>query len=435
MRLAFLLVLGLLGTAAWMFLANAAPCYERPSTETGVWIEGKGGNYTLYRNGQPFLIKGASGHGHFRELAQAGGNTLRVYDTLALGQQLDSAQRYGLALIVDLSIPHSRFANFYEDEAKTGALQDALLRTVREHKDHPALLYWNLGNEVDFPLEPGNRAFYTFYNSMLRQLKALDTQHPFSTAMTTFQRRYLLAVNFRTRDLDMLGFNAFGQIKNLESRLENAAWFWRGPYLLTEWGVNGYWENGFSSWRAPLELTSAYKIFQVSEQYQQAMPHGNPRFLGSCFFYWGSHHEYTPTWFGVFDQSGSATPLYATLAALWQGEQVPLPPLPIEGVSVNGQYPNADAFATPGQEMRAELTFYQPQDSTLSISWELRPEDWYSGHWPYGPENEAVFSLERNHRTIRFVAPTVEGPYRLYAKVTDAQGVVSTASSPFYLVH
>jgi hypothetical protein len=431
-----LLALCVAGALLWWFTEQAAPAYRPPSPETGVWLEGKNGQYTLKKEGQPFFIKGASGHGHYRELAQAGANTLRVYDTVGLGAVLDSAYSHGLMVIADLPIPASQHQDFYRDTAKTAALKLALFGVVAQHQQHPALLLWNFGNEVNFGLEPGRRAFYRFYNQTLADLKGLDPHHPFSSSLTTYRRRELLGTRLRVRGLDMLGFNSFGQIINQERNLKRFAWVWKGPYLLTEWGVNGYWESGFTSWRAPLELSSPYKCFQVAEHYQRNMPHGDPRFLGHCFFYWGTHHESTPTWFGAFDAAGRETPLYAALAALWQGDSVPLPSIPLEGVSINGIYPNKDVFAKPGQPMYAQIALYEGRDSAFTVRWELRPEDWYSARWPYGPESRPLNWEAEPFRQqgVKFSAPEREGPYRLYAYLSDRHGLTLTANSPLYVV-
>jgi len=402
----------------------------------GVWVAGKKGQYLLIREGQPFRIQGASGQGHYRELSAAGGNTLRVYDTLGLGAVLDSAHQYGLAVIADLPIPASHFNDFYQDTAQTAALRRDLLGVIAQHKSHPALLLWNFGNEVNFGFEPGRRAFYRFFNQTLSELQDLDAFHPFCTSLTTYRRRELLAARLRTSGLDMLGFNSFGQISNQERNLKRFDWVWKGPYVLTEWGVNGYWENGFTAWRAPLELSSSYKCFQVAEHYKHNMPHQDPRFLGSCFFYWGTRHESTATWFGVFDARGVQTPLYATLAALWRSEPVPIPPVALEGVSINGVYPNGDVFARPGQDLYADVMLYEGKDSSFAVRWELRPEDWYSPRWPFGPASHTMHLQGQpfNRQGIHFTAPAEEGPFRLYAYISDANGLISTANSPFYII-
>ena len=81
-------------------------------------------SFQLYRNGKPFYIKGASGISHFEELANTGGNTIRVYDTLNLSEVLDKAEKNGLAVIVDIPLPkYDEQFPAYNDKKKNDELK------------------------------------------------------------------------------------------------------------------------------------------------------------------------------------------------------------------------------------------------------------------------------------------------------------------------
>jgi hypothetical protein len=53
-----------------------------------VCIKTQNGKYTLYRNGQPFFIKGVAGFTNLKRLKEAGGNTIRVWDTTKFGENI-----------------------------------------------------------------------------------------------------------------------------------------------------------------------------------------------------------------------------------------------------------------------------------------------------------------------------------------------------------
>lgn len=54
-------------------------CLSSPAPRKGkVYISKQGGQYLLYREGQPFTIKGAAGFENLRELHAVGGNTIRT---------------------------------------------------------------------------------------------------------------------------------------------------------------------------------------------------------------------------------------------------------------------------------------------------------------------------------------------------------------------
>jgi beta-galactosidase/beta-glucuronidase len=78
-----------------------------------------------------------------------------------LKDKLDEAHRYDLAVIVDIYIPtYSTSHNLYEDEDDNMLLKQKVRDLVYQHKDHPALLIWNLGNEVNYPLVFRQERFY-----------------------------------------------------------------------------------------------------------------------------------------------------------------------------------------------------------------------------------------------------------------------------------
>ena len=58
-----------------------------------VFIKKTDQGFQLYRNGSPFFIQGASGNSHLKELADIGGNTLRVYDTINITNILNEAPK------------------------------------------------------------------------------------------------------------------------------------------------------------------------------------------------------------------------------------------------------------------------------------------------------------------------------------------------------
>ena len=73
-------------------------------------------SFQLIRNGKPFYIKGASGKSYIKELSEAGGNTLRLYDTINLQKILDEATKYNIAVIVDIPLPRfNNYVNFYRN--------------------------------------------------------------------------------------------------------------------------------------------------------------------------------------------------------------------------------------------------------------------------------------------------------------------------------
>jgi hypothetical protein len=399
-----------------------------------VYIEKEGGKYILYRNGQPFVVKGASGYTHLEKLREVGGNTIRTWDTVNLGAILDEAQRNNLAVIAGLSMPVSAYLDyFYKDTAKVAAQYLAFEKTVRQYKDHPALLMWCLGNELNFTWKPGYGAFYKAYNRLLDMIHATDPNHPVTSTMPNFNIVQTMMIKWKVHDLDLISFNTFGKLKLLNSQLKRYAWCWNGPFLITEWGAYGPWESDLTNWDAPIESTSTKKAEHYRELYRQ-LPESNPRFLGALVFYWGQKQETTPTWFSMFDEEDAATEAVSAIQYLWTGKWPAHRPPQIIYMLLNSKGATDNIVVPAGELQTAELLLKERQTDTLTIHWQIQQEHWF-GELQKPPLTMLDTVLPADDKLkILFKAPLKEGPYRIYAKVLDGHGNFSTANTPFYVV-
>ena len=116
--------------------------------------------YQLIRNGSPFYINGASGDSRFKELSDFGGNTIQLYDTVNLQSNLDEALKNDLAVVVNIPIPKYSYEYPMTKEERINLKRKVKL-LVEKHKNHEALLIWNLGNEI-YPHVLKGRDFLSF---------------------------------------------------------------------------------------------------------------------------------------------------------------------------------------------------------------------------------------------------------------------------------
>ena len=111
-----------------------------------------GDAYQLRREGQPYFIRGAGGDEKlWGKLAASGGNSVRLWGDDRLGEQLDLARREGLTVTAGIWLPQIRQGFDYTDAQAVAGLREHVRRTVLRYKDHPALLLWALGNEMEDP--------------------------------------------------------------------------------------------------------------------------------------------------------------------------------------------------------------------------------------------------------------------------------------------
>ena len=112
------------------------------------------GKYQLLVNNEPFYIKGAGlEFGNIQALAKHSGNSFRTWRTENGDQSgkevLDEAHKYGLKVTMGIEVARERHGFDYNDEAAVKAQKDRIKKEVLTLKDHPALLIWAIGNELN----------------------------------------------------------------------------------------------------------------------------------------------------------------------------------------------------------------------------------------------------------------------------------------------
>jgi hypothetical protein len=411
---------------------------EKPKRNGAVRIVFRDGKYMLYRNGKPFMIKGASGNTNLKDLAEAGGNTIRVWDTTNLKSILDSAQSHHLAVVVGLPMPDNSFSNdFYDNGTAVNRHYKKVAMVVNRYKHHPALLCWCLGNELAFPYKPKYNTFYQSFNKIVDMIHHDDPDHPVTTTIMTFQKKNIINITLRTH-IDFISFNIFGAIHTLRKDLENFAWFWKGPFLITEWGIEGPWnKEEENAWGAYVENSSLKKAEQYLDIYKRYMPVDNSRFLGSMVFYWGQKQELTPTWFSFFDENGARTEAVNTMKYIWTGKQPATHAPPVKFMLINDKGGRDNLLFKPGAEAWGKLYLYGNDTANLTYKWELQKEDWYKVNGLFNNQKATAVknAIVANLGTsAKFKAPEKEGPYRLFVYAYNKQGYFATCNIPFYVV-
>lgn len=414
-------------------------CCSTPSEfyeEKTVYVAKTTEGFTLMRNSLPFKIKGAAGSpDHIESLAQAGANTIRVYDTTDLKTVLDKALAHNLAVAVDIPMANYQ-STFYQSQANRDSAFIRIKKLVEGHKDHPALLFWMLGNELQFPtdyfLNSRQLSFIAFFNTLLKQIHELDPNHPVSTSIASISKKRIFSIQRRSPNLDFISINIFGQIHEMDSQISKLSLFWDGPFLISEWGAEGPWINRKTNWNSTIELTDGEKAKEIEKVYTQYLDAYPSRNLGDLVFYWGEKQETTHTWFSLLDSQGRKSNMANSVAQYFQGPNTMLnrPPL-IENMLLNSQKSWSDIIIEPNTICKAKVE-YKASDS-LDIHWEIVKEGWNvePGKKEIKP---TTYALTKGLEKITFKAPENEGPYRLFVYLYDTNQNFTTANIPFYVL-
>lgn len=386
------------------------------------------GTFALLRGGAPFFIKGGGGSEHLETLRRLGGNSIRTWGADDLDATLDHAGALGLTVAVGNWLGHPRHGFRYDDASAVRKQFDAVKAVIRRHKDHPAVLVWGVGNEMEG--DGRDPKVWKAINDIAKMAHAEDPNHPTMTVIAELGENDVKVRMFREHcpDVDILGVNSYGGAATVGDRL--AKLHFDRPFVLTEFGPQGFWEGPRTSWKAAVEPLPSAK----AETYRQAMTRGvagNPgRCLGSYAFLWGHKQEVTPTWFSLFLPSGETTEAVDVLAESWAGKPPANRAPRLTACTLDG----SNSPMAPGAEHKASVTVTDPDGHPLAIRWEVRAES--SSHHE-GGDREAeppavagvVVAAEGTHLTMR--APEAPGPYRLFVFAYDGHGAAATANIPF----
>ena len=425
----------LVGTILLIIFASCNNADDSNLPKPTVYIEKTDDGYKLIRNGEAFYMYGGAAHGSYlEELKEAGANTARIYDTINLTETLNKAESLGLAVVVDIPMP--KFNNavmYYEDDALFTLVKGNVERVVKKHKNHPALLYWNLGNELYYPYFYTQTIFFERFNILIDLIHQLDPNHPVSTVTIGANKLRVLSINRKSPQLDFISFNSFGTLSKFAKKLKPISPIWDGPHVITEWGVNGPWEAQLTQWHAPVEETSTKKAEQIRERYHDfIVPLKSNNSLGSFVFYWGQKNEITPTWYSLFNEDHKKTQPIFELMKIWKKDPNVIFRGPeVDYIMLNGKGALDNIILEPGVAAEVEIFLPEKKQKNLEYQWEIRHESWYNFH-----ESILVDSIDftiTGEKAI-FNAPVKEGPYRAFLYISNGSDYIATANIPFYVL-
>lgn len=416
--------------------ALAAPAAAAPK-EVRV-VEDPSGAHVLQVAGAPFRIRGAGlQDGDQEALAARGANSFRTWhtaeDPAAVRGMLDRAERNGLMVAMGLHVGKERHGFDFDDAAAIEAQQARLLAQVRAYKDHPAVLMWVVGNELN--LESRDPRVWDVVESLAAAIQAEDPHHPVMTPLAGFDTALAEQLRTRAPSLDLIGIQMYGDIGELPRKLEAAQW--RGPYVVTEWGPTGHWESPETRWGAAIEDTASRKAELLVERYARVIEADAAQGLGSYVFLWGQKQERTPTWYGLFLASGESTPGVDAMQKLWTGAWPANRAPQISPLRLDGRAATDSVVLSPGATCLARVEAIDPDGDPLVYSWVVREE---SRATSIGGDPETLppeIELRRADGAVQgelsFEAPLRPGAYRLFVDVRDGQGHAAYANFPFHV--
>lgn len=412
---------------------------QRPAVVEIRQVDGK---YHLFKNGDPFYIHGAGlEFGNIEDLASHGANSFRTWRT-DNGQDtgmevLDRADANGLMVTMGIEIARERsgsgrgiFEFNYSDSVAVAAQLERVREEVMLYKDHPALLMWGIGNELN--LGSTNPLVWAAVNDISKMIHAVDGNHPTLTMLAGIYPQLILDIKTRAPDLDLLGIQMYADIINLPRYLKESGW--DGPYVVTEWGATGHWEVQTTPWGVPIENNSTVKADWYDQRYEAVIAPDTIQCIGSYVFLWGQKQERTSTWYGMFMPDGEKTAAVDVMEHKWTGSWPSNLSPRVDSFTLNDLDASAGIELSPRASATSLVIASDPDGDPLTYHWSVRPEATEVGH---GGDDEAEPPLipdlfvTMNDAEVTFHAPSEQGAYRLFVHITDGQGSAAHANIPF----
>lgn len=442
------ILIGAIILSSIAFFSYASPQEDATSHVTKhVILENVDGKYSLYVNGELFYIKGAGLDFNekgisFKALSDAGGNAFRTWRTKDAECELDSAAKYDLLVAMGLDIEKELHGFDYNDTVAVAHQLEVMKKRVLKYKDHPNLLCWVAGNELNLLLDENqnvvkevNPKVYDALSELVDFIHEVDINHPVTFTTAGMNASHVSVALERVPQIDFISYQVYGDLVNLQEHIEMSGI--DKPYIVSEYGPVGHWEVPATEWGREIEQNTTVRAKGMDLRITKGINADTTHCLGSFVFIWGQKQERTPTWYGVFIASGEATASLDVVQKHWTGEYPSnRAPEITDSIRIDGQTKYENVYLDKGQSFKGTVKAISHEEDSLSYVWEVMDE--INTRSQGGAAEKAAnvidsIVISSTGNTVSCVAPEKEGDYRLFVYIFDGNNKVACANIPFYV--
>lgn len=378
-------------------------------------------------DGQPFAVRGVAGDGPLALLPGLGATTVRSYGEDP-GPLLDAAGTLGLKVIAGLWVGQPRQGADYRDAAFRARQLGELEAMVTKYRDHPALLMWGIGNEVEVDLADDS-VVWPVIEEVAAMVARVDPAHPPLAVLAETGSDKVEKLRRAAPSIKVLGLNSYGDaLYSVTERARKQGW--DGPIIITELGALGQWQAAHAPWGAPFEPSSTQKAIQL-RRYLAAL---DEQGAGAILFLWGQKQEVTPSWHSLLLPDGVWLEAAEAMAQAWGGEppggnQAPR----IASLRVAGDPSAPFARWSADEEGAFTLDAVEPDGDLMEVRWFVMAESADRGIGGDAEQVPPVFpeAVRQSGPSGARVSGLTPGQYRIFVELRDGKGAGATANMPF----
>ena len=140
---------------------------------------------------------------------------------------------------------------------------------MRAYKDHPAVLLWGIGNEMEGYAQGDKASIWKAVEAAAALAKRLDPNHPTMTVIAEVGGARVRSIHEFCPSIDLVGINSYAGLPSMPARYRAAGG--TKPYAVTEFGVPGTWEVAKTDWGVAVEPTSTEKAAFLRKSYEKGV--------------------------------------------------------------------------------------------------------------------------------------------------------------------
>lgn len=389
-------------------------------------VKKENGAYKLYVNGKQTSIRGVgcgyafgtNGDNYLKLAKEMGAMSVRTWGVDQGDQKyLDEASNLGLLVDAGLwlnpTYPNGA-CSYITDLGYMSRVREEILDYVKKYKDHPAVLFWNVGNEVfiNMKTEEDKIAFAKFLNVLVKDIRKIDSDHP--TIYTSAGLAGLKYIVDYVPEIDIFGINLYGGIGFALKSCKDSGL--NRPVIITELGPIGYWDvkkdgNGIAPDQN--DVTKAVTIrnyLKETEGYKDIL-------LGTYVFHLGETSQDSMTWWNL-NYEGYKRAQFWEVYKYYTGNPVPVLPKILQFSLSKRQ------GLRTGEWVAVNLKIAYPKPEELT--YDFFGSTFQLGAIAYYVNKKLDLPVEHSGDEVKIRMPAVAGLYRIYTVVKDKNGNAAT---------